>query len=479
MGCGRIIKKKQKGKGMIILVDEIITNFDGSTINRSNKLQELINYYNEAYGTNLSDICDLSEGSEIRTFLESFIVESMDIERQMYALFEQTFTKYATGYFLDLKACEQKISRKQGNVATGTVTFTLSETQTEDYTIPQGTVILHRQTGNEYILSSDVTIQKDTYSADGIVYSRLLGSEYNAEPDTLTAFEDIISVPSNLEVTNNAAITEGESVETDDSLRERIYNARRERANGTITAYTNMLLALEGVHDVSFVNPSRMTNHYKTVVNADGTTSNVHCTDCTRVILVNDENSKPCRQSVLENVENVMTNQDNIIIGHMFHVQPATVASRCFDVTLYYSDSRVYEKDVVDAITAYFDGGVVGTRNFTGLNIGEDIRKSKMITAIEEVPGVDQVESIVLTRYNKDLPTNIKYWTKNSATDYSYQDTDGFVYHRGTSQSSINRWGSRNFNTIPVYDWQIASFISKTRLDPEATNDIGLTQYPA
>lgn len=461
------------------MVDEIITNFDGSTIDRSKKVQELINYYQEAYGTNLSDICDLSEGSEIRTFLESFIVESIDIERQMYALFQQTFTKYATGYFLDLKACEQKISRKQGNVATGTVTFTLSETQTEDYTVPRGTVILHRQTGNEYILSSDVTIQKDTYSADGIVYSRLLGSEYNAEPDTLTAFEDIISVPNNLEVTNNAAITDGEAVETDDSLRERIYNARRERANGTITAYTNMLTALDGVHDVAFVNPNSMNNHYKTVTDTSGNQSNVRCTDCTRVILVNDDDNKPCSQSVLESVENVMTDQDNIIIGHLFHVQAATVVNVYFDVTLYYTGSKVYEKDVVDAITAYVDGGVVGTKSFTGVKIGEDLRKSRMITAIEEIQNVDQVESILIKKYNTSIPTNIKYWTKNTATNYVYTDSQGFVYSRGTSQSSINYWGSKNFNTVHVRDWEIARFLSKTMRDPNATNDIGLTQYSA
>lgn len=459
--------------------DEIITNFDGSTIDRSKKVAELINYYTEAYNSNLSDICDLSEGSEIRTFLESFTVESVDIERQMYALFQQTFTKYSTGYFLDLKACEQKLSRKQGRVATGTVTFTLSETQTEDYTVPRGTIILHRQTGNEYILSNDVTIQKDTYSADGIVYSRLLGSEYNAEPDTLTAFEDIISVPNNLEVTNNAEISEGEAVETDESLRERIYNARRERANGTIPAYTTMLTALEGVHDVAFVNPNSMTNHYKTVTDTNGNTSNVRCTDCTRVILVNDEDNKPCRQSVLESVENVMTNQNNIIIGHLFHVQAATVANVYFDVTLYYTDSKVYEKDVVDAITAYIDGGVVGTKYFDGLKIGEDIRKSKMITAIEEIPNVDQVESILIKRYNENLPANIKYWTKNTATNYTYKDKDGFTYSRGTSSSSINKWGSNTFNTIHIKDWEVARFLSKTMRDPEATNDIGLTQYQA
>ncbi|WP_455644816.1 baseplate J/gp47 family protein [Methanosphaera sp.] len=458
------------------MTDGIITNFDGTTIDRSQKVIKLINYYQEMYGENLTDICDLSMGSEMRTLLESFTVETTDIEYQLYQLFKQTFTKYSTGYYLDLKACEQKINRKQGTVATGEVTFSLPVTLTSDYTIPRGTIILSRKKGYEYILASDVTILANSYTANGTVYSKLIGSEYNTEAGTLTAFEDIRAVRRDLQVTNDGKISGGTDTESDDDLRERVLNAKKERANGTLTAYKNLIESIEGVHDAAFINPNNVSNHYKVEKDSEGNEQQVKCTDCTRVIYVNGT-TKPALNSVVTSVEDVMTHQDNIILGHEFHIQPATVHYKYFDVSVYNTGSIVSETDVLSAINTYFDGGTIGERTFPGLDIGENIRKSQMINAIEEIPEVEQVESIHELTYNTSIPSSLSSWNKVSSDEYTYNGDYNFVYTR--SASTTNYWGTRNFDSINIPDYVVGCLGNKTQRDPNTEEQIGLRQTKA
>ena len=454
-------------------MEDSITKLDGTTISRAEKVLKLINWYQEKYQNKETRLCDLSIGSEIRTLLESITVETNDIEYNTYELFKQTFTQYSSGSFLDLKACETKLNRKKGTVARGEVTFTISQTVPEDYIIPAGIVILHRDNGNEYILASDVKIDAGTYTKNGFVYSKVVGSDYNALPGKLTAFKNIHRTRYDLKVTNNYEITGGRDTESDESLRARIFNNKKEKAFGTLPAYINNIIEnVDDVHDVAFINPNNLSNHYKTIKDANNQNVQVKCTDCKRVILVNGT-SKPCPLEVLQNVENYMTHQDNIVLGHTFHVQRANTTPFYFDIGIF-KEGSVTEEEVIEALLAYFNGGIIGTKNYPGLNIGEAVKKQNMLDAIEELEGVDQVESITSINYNTNLPTNVNSWTKIGNQQYTYT-TGGYTYSR--VGDTINPWGRKNFVTLSTSASSVATLGYKRNIDNTSTSGVGLTLY--
>lgn len=450
-----------------------ITKLDGSTIDRAEKVLKLINWYHEKYENKETRLCDLSIGSELRTLLESITVETTDVEYNTYELFKQTFTQYATGNYLDLKACETKLNRKKGTVARGEVTFTISQTLQEDYIIPAGIVILHRDTGNEYILSSDVTIDAGTYTKDGYVYSKVVGSDYNALPDKLTAFKNIHRTRYDLKVTNNFEITGGTNPETDENLRQRIFNNKKERAFGTLPAYTNSIIEnIEEVHDVAFINPNNLTNHYKIIKDSNNQNVQVKCTDCKRVIIVNGA-SKPCPLEVLQSVEDYVTHQDNVVLGHNFHVQRASTTPVYFDIGVF-KEGSVTEDEIITAILAYINGGTIGTKTYPGLNIGEAVKKQSLLDAIEELDGVDQVESITNIKYNNKLPSDVNKWIKIGNQQYTYT-AGGYTYSR--VGNTINPWGRKNFVTLPIASYSVAQLGYKRNVDSTSTNGVGLTIY--
>lgn len=460
------------------------TRLDGEVRTQTEMLESMLNYYHDLYNQDLSSITDLSEGSELRNLLESFVLATYDVEFTSYEQFKQTFITYAKGNYLDLKACEFKINRKQGTAAIGVVTFSLPQTQEQNVIIPQGTVILHRIEGYEYVLSTDVTIAAGTNTANGTVYSKIVGEKYNAAEGTLTAFREIATIRRDLKVTNNEEITGGTDTETDEQLRQRILDAKKERAAGTLSYYKNMIVnQVEEVHDVAFINPNDVSNHYKTITKSDGTSSNEKCTDCMRVIYVNGY-AKPCPTDVLQEVESLVTHQDNLIVGHEFHVQSASNTTVYFEIKLYtIKNATISESDIVTAINAYMNGGSIfgdedavndGTSIvFNGLNLGEAIQKERLLDAIESLPQVSQVDDIVQIHYNNNLPTGIGEWTKIGNQQYQLV-TGGYTYTR--NGDTINKWGSRKFTSISVPKYSVGRLGHMKNVDKDTNLSIKFTK---
>lgn len=447
-------------------IDTTIEKVDGSTITRTGLVDQMITYYKQAYQEELTDICDISEGSEIRTLLESIAVDLYDIYYYDYEMSKQKFVKYATGQFLDLLGCEAHLTRQSSTAAEGQVTFSISQVISSSYTIPSGTIILHKETGYQYVLRTSVTIAAGSTSAVGNVISKYTGQKYNCDANMLTAFSNPSSVRRDLKVTNNNEITGGSDSESDTDFRQRILDAKKERAYGTVTSYETLLRDIDEVHDVQFVNPENV-NHYIT----DQSGNSVRCTDCTRVVYVNAD-SKPCPDDVLEQVEYQLSLQSNLVIGHEFHVEAADLANLYFYVSLYTEDGvdSVSQSSVVEAILAYIDGGTVTkdadtSKTYPGLNIKESVEKRRLIEAIEYVSGVDQVDHIMRMKYNTGLPTDTKYWTKVSDTTYNYTDSSGYTYSRQESVNTIDYWGTLEFTSIDLRSGRVANFARMSEVD--------------
>ncbi len=486
---------------------DIILKPDGNRITRQSLLADAISYYQEKYQQNLTDVCDFSEGSEIRTLHESFLVELFSLYREMFRTAKMKFVLDSEGEYLDRLGCEYHLRRQTGKQAMGSVTFSAKDLRSGNITIPQGTIILNRKTGYEYRLDHNVTITGTSTPTNGTVHSVYEGSQYNAKANELTAFEDVSTFNRTVNVTNNGPITGGLDKENDADFRTRILNAKREKSWGTVPVYSNLIrnainsyninnedlsnMGLVygtfqyGVHDVQFIDPKFLMEdekrppHYKDgtkwedLVNASFDDRKKHyCTDCSRVLFVNG-NMKPCSDELLKNVEYVISQQNNLVIGHNFHVQAAEIIPVYLSIEMFCS-VHVTEDTVYRHLACFFNGGTVegksGSVNYGGVNIGETIPKSYLLDVLENIPGVEQVGSIHRLKYDNTLD-QYNNWIDNVDNTYTYTDDEGYNFTRGTkAEDTINFWGWTNFSNLTCECGQVFTVGSKKEADKHSEN---------
>lgn len=489
---------------------------DGNIITRSGIVDSSIKYYQQAYQEELTNITDFSQGSEIRTLHESIAVELFDLYVETERQAKMKFVRYASGSYLDEIACEYHLTRKPAEVATGSVVFSTSATVNGVIVVPKDTIILDVATGYEYVLESDIYITAPDTPVNGTVHSKLVGSKYNAPIDRLRTFQDLSSIRSEIKVTNSTEITNGRDGETDEELRERILNAKREKAWGTATAYSNLIQEeVTDVRDVQFVDPEALLEddsyprHFKSYVTEDDTYSrdsngtilkdedgnpkvmslkelisnDLICTDCTCVLFVNAA-SKPCPDDTLDQVEYVMTQQNNLVVGQKFHIERAKPVKVFFDIEIFVTAS-INEDILFDHLMGYFDGGDVtsktGNKHYNGLSIGETLYKSKLIDVLEDIPSVYQVGHIKQIKYNSKLPEyNLNEWHNDGANGWSYEDDEGYTYTRTSSSDTktINHWGSKNFTYLETGYGTVFQLGQKKELDSSTEDVFTITQVP-
>lgn len=474
---------------------DIIVKPNGDKITRKSIVNEGEQFYEEVYQNKLSEICDFSEGSEIRTLHESFAVEVFSLYKELYRMAKMKFVLDSEGTYLDRLACEHHLNRRQGSVATGTVTFSTDESLFADYIIPAGTVLLSKTTGYEYVLEENVTISNSAIPVNGLVHSKLTGYRYNvAEKDRITVFQEPDRFLRSVKVTNHSPITGGADRESDVSLRSRILNSKKEKSWGTVSMYNNLLKEeVVGVHDVQFVDPKLLvtSEYYPPHLKNNSTVNTLlekikngeqvtfdelkphYCTDCTRVLFVNGFN-KPIDSITLENVNYVITRQNNLVVGQLFHVQAADVLPIYFKIELFCS-ADVSESVIYDHLTTYMDGGIIETKRgdveYTGLNIGETLYKKDLIEVLENVPGIEQVGEFHLLKFNPEI-SSIN-WIDNDNGTYSYTDEDGYIYTKTKENSTMSSWGEQNFVEINIKAGQVLQ-CGKLSWEDESRNDIFL-----
>lgn len=467
---------------------DVILKPDGSKITRSSLMADAESFYESKYQNGLTDICDFSEGSEIRTLHESFLVEVFSLYKEMFRTAKMKFVLDSQGTYLDRLGCEYHLRRQRAKKASGSVTFTMTEALRGNYVIPQGTIILNRENGYEYILDENVTLTGVGTPTNGTVHAKLEGSRYNTSSNTLTTFQDIHTVRRNVKVTNNGAITGGKDPESDADFKVRILNAKREKSWGTVKEYNNFIKETVigdnyNVHDVQFVDPNILKNdenlpaHYKpdtsweTILDKSFSVRQKHyCTDCVRVLFVNG-NMKPCDEEVINEVDYIMTQQNNLVVGHLFHVQGAEPKPVYFSMELY-TNSVVSETVIYAHLSAFFDGGTVETKMgrmaYEGVNINQTVRKNELLDVLENVPGIEQVGSLHILKYRTDLTDN-NNWIDNADNTYTYTDDDGYTFTKGTrAEEVIDKWGWSNFTKIESSYGQVLTCGSKKDIDPES-----------
>ena len=193
----------------------------------------------------------------------------------------------------------------------------------------------------------------------------------NADKNTITMYLNNPPYTS-LSVTNPERFAGGRDWETDDEYRKRLLEVNRQDSFGSISYYEALGIKIEGVHDVKLVD----------------STSDKY----TKTVLVNGDD-KPTPDDIMIRALNEFTNQDNIVVGHKFAVTKPVYKTVNLQVRLYVS-SNITDSTVKSCLNYLFDGGAE-TYQYTGLNIGDDMTKLQIITALESIDGVEQVSEVM------------------------------------------------------------------------------------
>lgn len=202
---------------------------------------------------------DLSDGEPLRTIVEAF-VEELDLQYwQLEQNYNSSFIDSAYGDDLTNLVALLGISRNQSTMAKGTITFYRETPATQNYYIPEGTLVESIPT-EEGIVVQFLTIEEANLligqtSVDVPIEATEGGSNGNVAPSAIRVIND---PPTGIEgVINNESTAGGEEEEIDEELRERALAALETAGKGTLEAIKFYVNSIEGIREVSVVDMAR------------------------------------------------------------------------------------------------------------------------------------------------------------------------------------------------------------------------------
>ena len=335
-------------------------NTNGDEVYLSNIVEQMIDYYEQKLEVGETKITDFNEGSEIRNLLEAYAVGIYALLEEQNEVSKLPFIQTSFGESLDKIGTLPFINlpRIEGNEAEGMVTFTLSETLTEDYVIPAETIVMASDTGIEYSTTSDCIIFANETTADVLVECLIEGIDGNAEQGSLDTINDTGVDTELVSVTNAEAIINGTDYEDDEAYRQRLLENVREEGFGTVAYYMKLGKSVTGVHDIKLVSD----NNY------------------TRKVLVNGF-TKPVDDSVLLDVFTVFSDLSNIVLGHSFIVEDVDYVPVNLTFNLNVT-TEISESSLLENLTAYFNGLAFDRLEYEGLNIGQSLTRDNLIACM-------------------------------------------------------------------------------------------------
>ena len=339
-------------------------NTNGDEVYLSNIVEQMIDYYEQKLEVGETKITDFNEGSEIRNLLEAFAVGIYALLEEQNEVSKLSFIQTSFGESLDKIGTLPFINlpRIEGNEAEGMVTFTLSETLTEDYVIPAETIVMASDTGVEYSTTSDCIIFANETSADVLVECLIEGIDGNAEIGAIDTINDVGVDTDLVTVTNAENTINGTDYEDDEAYRQRLLENVREEGFGTVAYYMKLGKSVTGVHDIKLVPNTDLEHSY------------------TRKVLVNGF-TKPVADSVLLDVFTAFSDLSNIVLGHSFIVEKVVpqIVNLTFNLNV---TTEISESSLLENLTAYFDGLSFDRLDYEGLNIGQSLTKDNLVACM-------------------------------------------------------------------------------------------------
>lgn len=339
----------------------------GEAITREKIVQDMILNYQDT----VTNLTDFSEGTENRNLLESIALSFF--KSQFYTNFNlrESFTVYSDGGYLDLKGLENKVTRKTGTQAGGFITIELPEASEDDYVINDDIMFINPDTNLEYTIymplaqieeDYEYTIPAGTTKAKIPVFCTENGTIGNCDRYEVNTFSEDLTVD-NVICYNEEALTGGTDPESDDDYRARILQNEANDTFGSKNWYINLVNSIDGVHD--------------TMVNYAGEQVCVY---------VNGE-TKPINSKYLTEAEALVNNDANHTLGHTFKVYEPDY--NLIDLRVSVNTTDTLTSDTIkNRLTVLFDGGTNQNMTFFGYKMGETVKESEVINAVQSISGV-------------------------------------------------------------------------------------------
>ncbi len=208
-------------------------------------------------------ITNLNPGSVIRTILEAIAKAFSDLYNLIHTVTRAGFIQTAEGKWLDMKVRELGLERKQGQKASGYITFYRNTPKDENITIPTGTIVKtdRNSAGEEYRFKTgeDVILPAGEMNVFTLIEADQAGKEYNVGKETITkmtthipGIDGVINKNVNVGAGSRSwQVTVGTDAETDEDLRMRAIHRWDELGvGGTADAYRSWALSVPGVKSV-------------------------------------------------------------------------------------------------------------------------------------------------------------------------------------------------------------------------------------
>ena len=373
-----------------------------------------------------TNITNLNPGSVIRTILETFAKAMSDLYQLIHTVTRAGFIQTADGKWLDLKVRELGLLRKQGQKASGYITFYRNEVKDENITIPAGTIVktVKDSEGVEYRFKTieEVILPAGETEVFTLMEAIEQGSNYNVGKETIVkmtthiaGIDGVVNKSVNLGAgVRSWQVTVGTDIETDEDFRTRaIYRWDELGVGGTADAYRSWALSVAGVKSVQILDDFPF---------GPGTVG----------LVIAAENGIPTPELLQQVHDTVKTRKP---LTASVHVLSPNVKSVDIEISLQRFSS--FELDDVETRVRQ----KLLNMN-TKLLIGEHLILSRMVADIMEVGGVYSVDIINPTEKVSAAPDEMiqidTVSVNQTVKGRSYQDSEIITNALETALGAIN-----------------------------------------
>jgi len=373
-----------------------------------------------------TNITNLNPGSVIRTILETIAKAMSDLYQLIHTVTRAGFIQTADGKWLDLKVRELGLLRKQGQKASGYITFYRNEVKDENITIPAGTIVktVKDSEGVEYRFKTieEVILPAGETEVFTLMEAIEQGSNYNVGKETIVkmtthiaGIDGVVNKSVNLGAgVRSWQVTVGTDIETDEDFRTRaIYRWDELGVGGTADAYRSWALSVAGVKSVQILDDFPF---------GPGTVG----------LVIAAENGIPTPELLQQVHDTVKTRKP---LTASVHVLSPNVKSVDIEISLQRFSS--FELDDVETRVRQ----KLLNMN-TKLLIGEHLILSRMVADIMEVGGVYSVDIINPTEKVSAAPDEMiqidTVSVNQTVKGRSYQDSEIITNALETALGAIN-----------------------------------------
>ena len=342
---------------------------------------EIVNQMIESI-SNRTSLSNFNTGSVIRTMIEVFSEVTSELFAFIGNVLKEAYLSTTSGYWLDLKAKEYGVTRKEAVKTEGNVLFSRLLPSNVNVVIPAGSIIATGvdQSGNDkkYITISQSVLRSGEIEIIVPVIAEHPGGSYNVGSSAIKYMKTFIK--GIVAITNQSdwITCEGTDKEDDESLRKRVFLAWDELARGgTKAAYISWAMSVTGVKQ-AFVNDS--------LPRGQGTVD----------IYILSESGLPT-PALINQIQEVI-NKNKPICSDALVRAPANVhvAVNAHIVPLRGFDIEIIEAEIKRRLVIYFSGFSDNQDSdfswITPLGVGRDVIQMQLIEVIMSVDGIYNLE---------------------------------------------------------------------------------------